>query len=175
MTVTIDTTLTGWVVDGWKVVYSSGLSDPVFYIWVDGVRIIETRETEYLVSVGDGVFPVVDVFDDANATPDFARSARETLCWREVTDAVSYRVEEYVASVWTARGSTVADGRGYYSFLTRALEDEAVHLFRVIPVDGAGNDGTALELEVPMRRVPDVPEGSAVYDSGTGKITVTID
>ncbi len=59
-----------------------------------------------------------------------------------------------------------------YSLLSPRLDDLADAEFRVVPVDKAGNDGTALALSAErIVRTPDAPDFTATFDSGTTKIT----
>jgi hypothetical protein len=63
-------------------------------------------------------------------------------------------------------------GRRYFTWLTRVLEDQAQHQFRVTPVGSNGNAGAAKNFAVLMTRIPDPPSVSYSYDAGTGAVTI---
>jgi len=64
------------------------------------------------------------------------------------------------------------DAQWVYSLLSPRLDDLADAEFRVVPVDKAGNDGTALALSSErVVRTPDGPDFTVTFDSGTTKVT----
>jgi len=156
----------------------SDLAPPVYYHWyLDGVYAGRTDRPwfEVLLDVGEQArLDVIDTTDgdfDAlgNAPREYA--ARRLLRWiRSVDEVDHYRVEQRVdGGDWIAIAA-VPDKRGRweYSTLTPRLADLAVHEWRVIGVDRAGNDGVARELgsETVVRR-PDAPDMAIAYDEGS--------
>lgn len=156
-----------------RVVAVSDDGTPSFRWYLDG-RLIE------ISPVGTRVFTVpldeilfIEVLDD-DTPPRRAWPAYILLQWRAVTGAAEYRVEESIASVWTARATIRERGTAYYSWRTRALEDGTVHAFRIIPVGTNGNDGTALARSVLMVRRPDPPRANERFSDSTHKVTVEV-
>ena len=155
----------------WRVVFSSGLPDPTFYLYLDGSFVTATQDTEWEFDVAEGDSPVVDIFDDPDTAPEYARSGRLVLCWEGVSDTASYLVEEWVVDTWVERGSVLATTAAWYVFRTRYLEDSTTHLHRVTPIGVNGNTGTSVEFSTLLVRVPDVPAVEFAYDPNTGKMT----
>jgi len=151
--------------------WSSSLSSPTYYLWLNGELLATTAAESYDLTINDGEEPVFDVFDSSSNDPDYVSSGRTALCWWPVSGAGAYRVEEYVASVWTARETITDNGEGFFSWLSRVLEDLTTHEFRVVAIDAAGNDGSNTTFSVLMVRHPDVPSATYTYDSGTNKVT----
>lgn len=104
-----------------------------------------------------GEHPHIEVLDSSAASPGVAFPGRWTLNWFQSSGAVSYRIEEYVSGVWTLRETVAEQGYGAYNWLTRWLEDCTQHQFRIIPVDAAGNQGSATSFTATMVRHPDLP------------------
>lgn len=162
----------------WRVSWTSTETAPVtFRVFRDGQQISSftspDQSGEITVSVPPGEHVVIDVLDTASQVPAKVFPARMTVHWESVSDAVKYRVEEFVASVWTLRQEIVDSGAGAYTWLSRDLEDVTTHQFRVIPVDAADNQGTALTFSTLMVRYPAPPDVTFSYD-GAGPKTVTI-
>lgn len=140
---------------------SSDAATPVtLYVYRDGVK-IETRSTatgsaELLLSVAAGTSPFFEVTDQ-DCRPSPAHPGRFDVHWRSVTGAVSYTVEEYVASVWTERATIADNGIGGFVWKSRWLEDATSHQFRVTAIDAGGNAATATTFTALMVRRPDPP------------------
>lgn len=174
MTVTL--TEPEWVTDDTvELSWSSDLGGtPTFYLWQWGDLVIITTDTGRQFTIAAGEDLILDVFDSASGEPDaYVSNGRATLCWWPVSGAAQYRVDEYVASVWTERGTVADNGEGFFAWTSRVLEDVTTHEFRIVPLDSAGNTGTATTFSKLMVRIPDVPSVSYAYDSGTAKITVS--
>ena len=85
-----------------------------------------------------------------------------------------YRVEQKLgAGDWeTLRIVPQVADQWAYSLLTDRLDDLSSYTWRVIPVDAAGNDGTAITIGAELIvRTPDAPDFTATFDSGTTKVT----
>lgn len=168
-----------------KIAVASSLGDPPpdgFRWYRDGALVAgptDLAEMEFGPEPGEGF--VVEVLDDADLEPATGFPGRVRLGWTPADSTTAeYRVEEYVSGTWTARRRLRhEDGKGWYRFESRYLEDVTSHQFRVIAVGTNGNESTLLTKSVLMVRHPDVPiadadlEASIVYDGATPK-TVTI-
>lgn len=175
MTVTI--TGDSYVGSSLLVTFTSDLGPvptPVFYVWRDDEQVGTTTEGSWEFEVAAGESPLISVFDVAGSEPGFAAAGRAWICWGAVANAAEYLIEEYVSSVWTERARVPDSGGSYYSWRTRYLEDCVVHQFRVTPVGGDGNEGTATVFPFLMVRTPDVGNWEGSFDSGTGKVTMTL-
>lgn len=148
--------------DEWILSWTAG-SAGSWDVYVDGVLAMTVLVPQASVHLDDGA--TVDVVENGD-TPAEAYPRRITLAWWTVTDAVSYRIEEYVGTTWTWRQTITDDGRGAFAWSSRVLEDETDHQFRITATDAAGNAGTAETLAFRMVRIPDVPAVSIVIDGG---------
>jgi len=157
----------------WKLSWSSDLPTPTYYVWKNGTLVATTTYTEMDFSADGNSELFVDVFDSATDAPALGVNGRVTLGWQPVSGATSYRIEEKVSGVWTARMTITSDGRPWYSYQSRFLEDVTTHEFRVYAVSAAGNDSTAVELDVLMVRCPDAPKVTGTYSATTDKLTIT--
>jgi hypothetical protein len=165
---------------GWLVTWSSDAAAPVtYYIYLNGVLADTTTATSKLFSVVEGENLRVEILDAAPGIADPAEHypERAILAWYAPAPGSGsvdhYRVEESVASVWTLREKVRDDGRGYFTFESRVLEDVTTHNFRVIPVDAGGIQGSATSFALFMVRVPDPPDAAFAYSAGTGAVTIT--
>lgn len=157
----------------WRVDYSSSLSDPTFFIYRDGILVNTTNQTYFSFLVKGGDSPVIEIKDSATDIPKEGFPGRLILTWFSTPATSHYRIEEFVNAVWTFRQNVSEDGRGYYKWQTRFLEDEASHQFRIIPVGTNENDGTIESFVVLMVRHPDVPDVNYTYSDSTKKLTIT--
>ena len=155
----------------WKVVYSSDLPEPVFYIYLDGNLIAETANTEYELAVNMDEGSVIEVLDDADAQPIQIFPGKVRLGWFFAEGTDYYRIDEYVDSAWIER-KRMPDNGGYMSWQSRFLEDGQTHIFRITPVGTNGNEGTERQFAVLMCRRPDVPDVGYAYNEGAGKVTI---
>jgi hypothetical protein len=155
---------------------SSGTPPITFRVFREGkltATLISSVQTASIdIPVASGDHPFIEVLDRNDDEEQVAFSGRLLLHWQAVANAASYRLEENVAAVWTLRREMVDDGSGAYTWKTRWLEDLTTHQFRIIPVDAAGNQGTALSFSVLMSRHPDVPQVGYAFVPGTGKVTI---
>jgi hypothetical protein len=116
---------------------------------------------------------MIDVLDNASG-PGEVFPQRILLGWYAVDGADYYLVQEQFAAGWTTRQRIVADGRWYYTFRSRILEDQATHRFRVAPRTDAGLAGIPADYSVFMVRHPDPPSKSYSYNGATRVLTVSI-
>ena len=76
-------------------------------------------------------------------------------------------------SEWTERARVRHRETAYMQWMTRWLEDETSHQFRVVPVGTNGNEGTARTLTCLMVRNPTPPDVDYAYSNSTNKVTVS--
>lgn len=158
----------------------SGVSDvtpPVpFRIYVDGALVAsydsEVDTFERMVSVQPGDTVNVEVLDEEGTIPSPAFSARASLNWLAVPNGFRYLVEEYIASSWTTVANLRANGRTAFTWLSRRLESDQSHQFRITAQDSAGNNASTTTVAFYMVRIPDVPTTTMEYDAGTGTVTI---
>jgi len=146
--------------------YASNLDDPIFYIYLNGNLVTQTRETFYDVtaSIESQIqFDVLDVVDDL---PNEFFPGTITLRWDGTPDSTSFRIEQYVDSEWVARQVIIADDSRVFHYESDLLDDSTVHQFRIVPIDDQGRDGTILEFEAEMCRYPDEPSQAMSITGG---------
>lgn len=162
----------------WRLRFTSDRTPPIpFRIYREG-RLVSSFDSDVAsgeidITASDGEFPFVEILDQEGALPSLAYPGHITLHWSGVSGSASYRVEEFFLASWKLRQIVSDNGQGAFTWLSRWLEDETQHQFRVIPMDIAGNLGTPLPLSVTMVRHPDTPVVDYVYN-GSGTPTVTI-
>ena len=133
----------------------------------------EGPEATVLIPVPAGTSPTIEVQDTAfTSTPYPGTATIQGFVDEDADDYDHVRFEEYVDAAWTERERQDCDGRGWYLFTSRWLEDVTAHQFRVVPYSTAGNAGTVTNRTIFMVRVPDAPDLSVTYDSDTGLVTI---
>ncbi len=172
------------------VTVTSDRGEPVLYYhwYVDGVWVGSTTAPErafYLDSGDEATILCLDTADPAfdgaaagamggGAAPGW--SARRSIWWvrSAATDVAYYRVDQSKAGgAWAEIGRIPADEtRWDYSLLTSRLDDLTEYAWRVVPVDMAGNDGTALALDAEtVVRTPDSPDYAIAFSAETTRVT----
>lgn len=146
--------------------YASDITDPTFYIYINGEFVTETQETEYEVTAALNTQFQFDVLDDPDELPEEFFPGTITLRWDGTPDSTSYRVDEYIDSTWTAKRVVVSDDRRVFHYDSELLDDSTVHQFRVVPIDTQGRSGTILEFEAEMCRYPDTPSQAMSITGG---------
>lgn len=141
-----------------------------YYVYRNGVLSEITSRPWVDVTLASGEQATIEVFDAAG-TPTTAYSGNVTLQWDEVAGATQYRVDKYVASVWTQKALYGDTGQAVYQYVTEYLADDTEHIFRVVPVLN-GNDGQARTFTFRMVRVPDAPQ-DVVWSYAEGAVTAT--
>ena len=133
--------------------WSSDQASPTYTVYRDGELHCTTTVAELVLHLEPGETAHIEVVDDAAAArPAFP--ARLTVTWWAVAAADRYLVRELVSGAWTDRASVAEDGRGFYRWRTRVLEDSQTHQFRVVAVGADDNESTAASLTVLMVRHP---------------------
>jgi len=165
------------------VTVTSYLRGDVYYFWyIDGAFLTRTRNNKYTFFVKEGDQFRVSVLDsndfdfDAIANAPKGYPSRRTIFWTRCTDSdiLKYNLEQNKDGAgWTDIG-TVNDipGQWSYTFVTERLTDLSTYQFRIIPVDVAGNEGTALTLDSEkIVRTPDAPDYTVTFSAVTDKVT----
>lgn len=161
----------------------SDLEGTVYYHWyLDGcyVGVTQSPTRSFYVEADEQVrLEVLDTidadFDPVAGAPD-SFPARRTVWWLRSLEADidHYRVEEKEgAGEWTAIAVVHHDPLHWsYSILTGRLADLTDYQWRVVPVDAAGNDGTAEAIDAErIVRIPDAPDFEIEFDPETTKVT----
>lgn len=168
MTVTVTSSLTGTVWYHW---YLDG-------VWA-GATLVGVR-TFCLPAGTQARLAVLDTNDidfDYNENNPEPYPARRILWWvRSLdTDVDHYRVEQRIdAGDWAAVATVPRDREAWsYQWTTDRLTDLSAYEWRVIPVDRAGNDGTAVATQAEtIVRKPDGVTFTVALEE-TGAVTVT--
>jgi len=162
---------------------TSSLSGVVYFHWyVDGVHVAATTSPEWTFRFEGGEQVRVEVVDTAD--PDFDTvagapagwPARRLLWWTASVsaDCAHYRVEQKKATgSWETVGLVHHQADQWaYQLLTDRLDDLTEYTWRIVPVDTAGNDGTAKTIgPETVVRTPDAPDFDISFDSGTTQVT----
>lgn len=158
----------------WRLNWTSDEVDPTYWVYLDGV-LVSTQTTEEFELQTEGAYaPVVEVLDAADDVPSDAHPGILRLGWLPDADAAQYLVQQYDGAAWDTIATLAADAsRPWWHYDTPGLADETTHTWRVLPVDAAGNQGTAVQFVALMVRHPDPPKVTFTYD-GAGPGTVTI-
>ena len=165
------------------VTVTADLAAPCFYYWyLDGVFVERTTANvkEFHLGVGDQARVEVVAshahdLDTAAAAPD-GWPARRRIWWVRSLDASvrSYRVDQKLgAGDWTELQTVHHAAEAWqYEIITGRLTDLGEYQWRVVPIDAAGNDGSAVSIasETLVRR-PDSPRFAIAFDDGTTKVT----
>jgi len=164
-----------------QVTATSSLTGAVYYYWfLDGLFIgvteVNTR-TVYLQDAAQAKLAVVDsntqVNDPSTLVPEMWPGRRE-LWFVRSTGADHYLLEqqknggewEQVCSHWPNTD------QWDYTIQLASLEDLATYVWRIVPVDAAGNRGSARVLESErIVRAPDAPNYTISFDPGTANVT----
>jgi len=166
-----------------EVTVTSDLSGTIYYHWYRyGNYLGMSTAATWSFYLTEGEQARVECIDTNDADFDAVAGAptdyppTRTIWWTASTDSDvdKYRVEQNKAAAgWETIGTIYHEQtRWEYELETEALDDLTSYQFRVVPVDQAGNDGTALTLaaEKIVRR-PDSPDFTISFDEGTTKVT----
>lgn len=162
---------------------TSDLAGAIWYFWyLAGAFVAATQRNTYTFLLQPAEQARVEVIDTND--PDFdpiahapaGYPARRSIHWvkSQETDASSYRVEQRKnAGAWSTIGTIYAKPEKWsLVLLSPILEDLAVYEWRIIPIDQAGNDGTAIALAAEtIVRTPDAPNFAAAFSQATGRVT----
>jgi len=163
----------------------SDLSGTIYYHWyIDGAYIASTQSPTrgFTFEAGDEVRIEINDTNDADYDPianaPAGYPAKRTIDWiRSLDDdVVSYRVEQKKRAVeWVSIGTVRRNGEAWsdgYALLSPRLDDLSTYDWRIVPIDAAGNDGTATGLDSEdVVRTPDAPDFTISFDEGTTKVT----
>jgi hypothetical protein len=171
------------------VTVASSLSAPVYYHWfVDGEWVARTvDDPSYTLRMlpGEQLRLVCVDTNDADADPaalaptDQAPATRRLWWVRSLaTDVAYYRVEQQAdGGDWELIATVTHDSRTWsYEVRTDRLDDLTAYVWRVVPVDTAGNEGTPIATEAEaVVRTPDAPIFAVAFDPDTDTVTFTED
>lgn len=154
------------------ITWGSSLTEPTYYIYIDGVLRGTQKAGVYTARVAEGGSIRFEVFDDPGDTPsDFAPDFA-VLEWDAVAGATQYRVYRFDDPAWTLVATMPAvAGASVMRYETGRLADDTVCRFKVAGVTGAG-EGSAREYQFRMVRRPDPPDVAVTYDAGSNDLTV---
>jgi hypothetical protein len=161
----------------------STLGDSAWYFWyLSGSYVGRTRTPcqQFYLRAGDQErLAVLDSLDSnfdpiLNAPTDYP--ARRTITWQRTfsADIDHYRVEQQAdGGDWTVLARVSDRGSAWeYSWTTARLTDLSDHVWRVIPVDSAGNDGTPISTTTAkIVRRPDAPNFTANFNAVGSTVT----
>lgn len=160
----------------------SDLTDPSFYWYLDGIytgSTVEPRKSFYVSAGEQAEIVVLDSVDpafDPIASAPTAFPARRSLQWVRSVDAdvEFYRVKQQreAEGFLTIAEVPAVAGRWLYSLLSPRLDDLTNYTWEVVPVDAAGNEGTAQTIgpELVVRK-PDAPDFTATFNPGPDTVT----
>ncbi len=164
---------------------TSDLVGEVYFYWfLDGAFVAMTRSAEYQINLPEGDQARVECIASNDASFDVVANGPATPATRVViwwissasSDVASYRVEQQKdGGDWVTIGRVNHDASLWdYQLVTPRLDDLASYAWRVVPVDQAGNDGTAVsESARTIVRTPDGPDFTIAFDEGTTRVTFT--
>jgi hypothetical protein len=170
MTVTI--TSEGWIDTSYQISYSSDLTNPTFYVFVDGTRARVTTQTTVDLPIAADESPVVEIFDDP-LTESSVDPCRVNICWYPVEAASYYKIERKIGEVWEAQDEIEENGQSAYTWLSPPLETGIEHFFRVVPIDSSGASLPEAFTAADMICTPDAPTVAYSYSSTTNTVTIT--
>ena len=159
---------------------SSSLTAPIWYWWfLDGAFVNVTRAAQYTFVLTPGEQATVECIDTSdNVQPSAPAGYPATRTIRFVTslaDTIArYCVQQQKnGGAWETIGYVQDNPGGWsYSVQTDMLDDLATYAWRVIPIDTAGNQGTALALGSELIvRTPDAPDFSFTFNAGAATVT----
>lgn len=143
-------------------------------IYLDGKLIATVTTTREYEFHEDGYLtkpPPLEIVGDNGISNSELFPTYAILQWRGTTDAVRYKIQEYVNSSWITRRRKPENGSGTYTYETAARDDLSSNNWRIIAVDSGGRGGTALEFDFIIIRNPAPPDVD--YDIDAGTLTVS--
>lgn len=142
----------------WRVTWGSTLASPTYYVYRDGLLMMQTRQESYEFDAARGEQVQIDVLDDMDDAPTEVYPGKMILSWEPVDGANHYRIDEKIRGTWTERARIQETGLPFYWYQTRWLDDMTAYQWRVVAVTEGGVDGLERPLTAVMVRRPDVPE-----------------
>lgn len=166
-----------------EVAVTTDLTGVIYYHWwVDGQYVgmgagpvrsfyLESGEQARITCVATNMASY-----DPYANPPDRFPPRRLVWWIRslASDVARYRVEQKkTGGDWTAIGIVHHDRHKWsYQLLTGRLDDLADYQWRVVPIDRAGNDGTAIAIDAErIVRIPDAPDFEITFNAGPKTVT----
>ena len=154
------------------ITWSSDQVSPTYRVYLDGV-LVSTQTVASSVLRAEGTAPILEILDVPDDVAADAFPDHFTLGWITSTNTSRYRIEKYSNGAWTATATVAASSDPWQSWSTPRQDDETSVQWRIVPIDSAGNDGTATAFTETMVRNPDIPSVSFAWN-GSGSNTVTV-
>ena len=165
------------------VTVTSDLSGTIYYHWyIDGSFIATTQLNVYQFYLENDDQVRIEINDtndpdyDPIANAPAGYPARRTIYWvrSQDSDVRHYRIEQQKdGGGWASIGEVLHDVNQWaYSLESPRLDDLSEYEWRIIPVDLAGNDGTALALDSEkIVHTPDAPDFTVTFNEGPDTVT----
>lgn len=121
------------------------------------------------------VVPMVEVATSADDLPlMLAHPEYHVVQWFHdpAVDVALFLVEQWTGSSWDGIDLVASNPGSYIGFESPRLAHNAASRHRVTAVLADGTSQVAVESQVHVVRVPDVPRVAYVYDAGAGEVTV---
>lgn len=112
--------------------------------------------------------PIIEVQDStefSNVPAQVSFPPFIALQWRSVLDKGFYKVEQFIAAVWTKIRITRDNGTRYFDFSSNVLDDVTSTQFRVTTSDDEGNEGSPITTTFFVVRNPTPPQINKAYAS----------
>ena len=167
------------------VTVTSSLTGVVFYHWyMDGAYLGATSDPSRSITLQRSEQVRLEILDtndrdfDPVANAPAGHPARREIVWVRSIDpeVIRYRVDQQLdGGDW----ETIAyvhheEARWTYSLLSPRLDDLSDYAWRVVPLDAAGNEGTAVAIDAEfIVRIPDAPNFTVTFVEGVNEVLFT--
>ena len=150
----------------WRIEFTSGLSTPTFYIWIDGVFFQSTTMPFIDIDLGYRTAADIDVYDASDDSPDVRFGSTVTIQWEAVEGAQAYEVDLYDTDTWYQKIRIREAGQWWHSWTSAPLPDCETAEFRVRVIgEQAAGDYRYFSFDVVRR--PDHPSATPTLSEGT--------
>lgn len=151
--------------------WSSDDSTAVFDVYVNGQLVLRgTKQRSLTLAARPDEAVVVDVFDDPNDVPDYARSTVGRVAFDAVADT-DYRIERLEGAEWELE-RLVGFDETRQQIRTRPISEDGESL-RVTAINSDGQEGGPVAVSADIVRHPDPPVVDVVFSDSTKKVTVS--
>jgi hypothetical protein len=135
--------------------FTSNLSNPTFYIWIDGELVYSTKVNFFDVPIAKGTYVQVDVFDSDSDTPSPQLfTGGITVSWERTSGVVEYYLQHFESNAWKTIRVVRDLGQWRFTAKTGLLADCETHRLRVVAV-GENKEQVIKEFSFYMVRNPD--------------------
>lgn len=151
--------------------WTSDDPNAVFDVYVNGaLRLKGTRQRSLTLAARPDEAVVVDVFDDPNDVPDYARSTVGRLAFDAVV-GTDYRIERQVGAEWELERLIGFDDT-HQQINTEPITEDGESL-RVTAINTDGQEGAPVVVAADIVRHPDPPVVDVAFSDATKKLTVS--